>query len=151
MFESAEPDTGLMGMLASLDGGGEGDPQDAAAGMMPVVRPGDASIAAPFTSRAPSVRLSRARCARALSSAGLARACRGVLVCVLVTMSKLSIEQAAGPAPHMFAETAPRLLIRIKTLTQHLPALPQPKLAFLSSQLSLERPGEWPGRDGQIQ
>lgn len=46
---SSEPKTGLASMLESLDGA-------ESTGGLPMVRPGDASVAAPFTSRIPSIR-----------------------------------------------------------------------------------------------
>ena len=52
--DNAQDASGMMSMLGMGDGAESGDGMDT--GKLPMLRPGDASVAAPFTSRTPSVR-----------------------------------------------------------------------------------------------
>lgn len=105
--------SGLEGLLASLDPSGNGndgglDAMGSASGM-PMVRPGDASVAAPFTSRVPSIRavidlIRQGRCT--LLSALMQQQIMMLESCISAyTLSSLSLHNARASERQMMASS----------------------------------------------
>jgi cation-transporting ATPase 13A1 len=97
--------TGLDGLMAQLDSG------DAAGGMggLPMVRPGDASVAAPFTSRTPSIKavvdlIRQGRCT--LLSALMQQEIMMLESCIAAyTLSALTLNNARSSERQMMASS----------------------------------------------
>jgi len=108
--EGGEAKTGLEGWLANLDpSNGNGVDLDAAGSGMPMVRPGDASVAAPFTSRVPSIRavidlIRQGRCT--LLSALMQQQIMMLESCISAyTLSSLSLHNARASERQMMASS----------------------------------------------